>query len=126
MVPVKTCTHCKLPRSEERFARRRYTGNGTWRGTNARRGICKDCEKKRWPPKPWKPRFPYDRRKVWCKAPTKSGIRESLIARGLVPGTQAYRNAYSVAYARMNPDVRALSQQKTALNRKAKLATAQL
>lgn len=52
----KACIRCAITKSPEDFARRRKNGHGTYRGKDARRGVCKACEKKAYPQKPWSER----------------------------------------------------------------------
>lgn len=99
---MKVCCRCKEEKPPKDFHRRRYTGSGNYSGFDARRGICKACEKKAYPQKRKAPGEP---RKQWSiKWKTKHGFREWLLARGLKPGSREWKRKYYALYRRMRKE----------------------
>lgn len=121
---MRICKRCpeKGPQPEINFFRRKVrkvTGQKKWTFET----LCKVCYRERWPRGKWVPRHHFDRRTVWNKTvPTKLGIREKLVARGLTDKAPGWRAAYVKEYDLLFPEDKKLCGRKTYLNRKAKLA----
>lgn len=93
-LPLIQCYRCGHDKVETEFYRRRFTGAGNFIGENARRGICKACEKEAYPQK----RKEGPRKDYTILAQTRHGIRERLYSRGLTTASPSYEAEYQRAY----------------------------
>lgn len=102
---TKVCRRCpeKGEQPIENFRVRKYHDREEVR--YSRLGTCRKCEVRLWGPvhKP----VEIDRRKHWpAHRKTVEGIREKLLAAGLVSGSPEYKRAYAREWARKNPEAR--------------------
>lgn len=89
----KKCTKCRKEQPIAEFHRRKFNGWGQFVGEDARRAVCRTCEKlrngKRYTKKP-----EGEPRKLHSWGPTRYGIREKLMAEGLTSQTPGYKLRY--------------------------------